>query len=244
VGLRDRLEAKLEYRRRQRHGFDLSTDSVFGWLDKTTVGLLHHGQYRLFERAVAELPTDDPVIEIGAFGGLSTNAIAYVLRREGRTNPLITIDPWDFEREEDERDTMLGTGIPLASLHSHIRRQFEDNCRLWSGDRLPYAFELRSDDFFAAWDRAETRRDLFGRELTLGGKASFVFIDGDHRLEQATRDFDNADRILVPGGFILLDDSDRFGHWPELWRLGLDACRRRGYEKVAENPNLLLRKAR
>jgi hypothetical protein len=114
--------------------------------------------------------------------------------------------------------------------------------RFWNGHRLPHSFRLRSDAFFDAWLQGETRVDLFGRDVRLGGPASLVFIDGDHRVEQARRDFENADRVLVPGGFVLMDDSDCFGAFPHLYELVLEVARAHGYDIVGENPHHLLRK--
>ncbi len=240
--LLDRLAAKRAWMQRQRRGIETFTTPVLGWMELATAGMLHPGQYALFSRAVRELPTDDPVIEIGSWAGLSANVITHLLERYAKPNRLFTTDPWDFERSVEEAERIPESDVSFDSLRMHVREQFERNLRFWSGDRLPYAFELFSDDFFDAWDRREARTDVFDREATLGGPVSFVYIDGDHREDQARRDFENADRFLVRGGLILIDDSDRFGAWPHLYQLVREACHHWGYEPVAENPHRLLRK--
>jgi len=79
--------------------------------------------------------------------------------------------------------------------------------KMFSGNDLPHTIELLSDPFFAAWDRRDARIDVFGRTTRLGGPIAFCYIDGDHAYAQSRRDFENVDRHLVPGGFILFDDS-------------------------------------
>ncbi len=132
--------------------------------------MLHHGHRQRIDLAVGRLPSGDPVLEIDAFCGLSTNVITDVLRRHGRPNRLVvSTDPWQFDR----------------------------NVRFWSGDRLPNALELASNDFFAAWRLGGMRTDVFGREAELGGPLAFASIDGDHSNEQALFDFHNVDGLVA-----------------------------------------------
>lgn len=67
---------------------------------------------------------------------------------------------------------------------------------------------MTSDEFFDAWKELRHGQDIFGRELTLGGKFSFCYIDGNHTYEAAKRDFLNCDAFLEVGGFLLFDDSN------------------------------------
>lgn len=48
--------------------------------------------------------------------------------------------------------------------------------------------------------------DAYFDALLPGDRFDVIFIDGDHSLEQATRDFENAVRHLVTGGVIYLHD--------------------------------------
>jgi len=67
-------------------------------------------------------------------------------------------------------------------------------------------------------------------------------VDGDHSGEQVRRDFEHVDELLVPGGFVLFDDSDEFGAFPQVTKVVREAIREHGYELVGENPHHLLRK--
>ena len=210
------------------------------WLNFANAGILEIGHWHLMDLAVRELPTDDPVLEIGSFAGQSTNVLAYFLRQHSRPNPLFTVDPWQFE-DTAGLDTIPESEITFASYRNLVRDQFLQNVRFWSGDRLPHTIEATSDDFFAAWAAGEERVDVFERPVRLGGPLSFAFIDGGHTYEQARRDFENVDRQLVPGGFVLLDDSTEEGPFPGVFRVAREALAA-GYELADANPNHLLRK--
>ena len=203
-------------------------------------GMLHAGHRYLIDIAVRELPTDDPVVEVGAFCGLSTNVITYFLDLHRRTNAVFSTDPWVFEGEGGE--TLPDSTIRFDDYRRLVRDQFERNVRFWSGRRLPHAYQLSSDEFFSRWRAGAALTDVFGRDARLGGPIAFCFIDGDHTYEQAERDFLHADEFLVRGGCILFDDSDEFGAFPQVHELVQAAMRGHGYELVAANPHHLLRK--
>jgi len=61
--------------------------------------------------------------------------------------------------------------------------------RLGSGYEF---YEMSSDEFFKSFN----------------GKIDVIFIDGDHRFEQAKKDFENSLKILNAGGTIILHDTD------------------------------------
>jgi hypothetical protein len=240
TAVRDRIRRKRAWMRRQRRGIVPYESEYLKWMSFAVAGMLDPGHRHLIDTAVHVLPTDDPLLEIGAFAGLSTNLISYFLRLHGRNNDLLTTDPWIFEGEE--LVTIPESTKTFVEYRARIRKQFEENVRFWSVDRLPYAFDLASDDLFAAWRAGAIVTDVFGRERRLGGPICFCFVDGDHRYDQVRRDFLNVDGFLVPGGFLLFDDSDEFGAFPDVYRVVREAIDVRGYELIAENPHHLLRK--
>lgn len=238
--LAERIRRRRAWRRRQREGLKQLKSGYLGWMSLANVGMLHPGHRHLIDLAVRGLPSADPVVEIGAFCGLSTNVISYFLRMHGRKNVLFSTDPWVFEGEGSL--ALPESDVPFEAYRQLVREQFERNVRFWSGERLPHAFPLPSDEFFAAWFAQETRTDVFGREARLGGPIAFCFIDGDHTYEQSKRDFLHADSRLVPGGFILFDDSDEFGAFPQVHAVVQEAIRGHGYELAGANPHHLVRK--
>jgi hypothetical protein len=72
-------------------------------------------------------------------------------------------------------------------------------------------YHMGSDEFFERYE---------------GPEADLIFIDGSHEYEQVCRDYENAKRVLAPGGTVALHDTwpgseeekgpDRCG---DVWRL-------------------------
>ena len=77
--------------------------------------------------------------------------------------------------------------------------------------------------------------------MTLGGDIGFCYIDGNHTYDFARRDFENTDRALVKGGFILFDDSSDDSHW-EVNRLVREIAAGSDYALISKHPNYLFRK--
>jgi hypothetical protein len=122
-----------------------------------------------------------------------------------------------------------------------VRDVFLRNVSLFSAHRLPHAIEAYSDDFFADWRKRAHRSDAFGRQVGLGGPIAFAYIDGAHTYEASMADFRNVDAHLLPGGFVLLDDSgERSGFGST--RTAREAAALPHYEVVFRAPNYLLRK--
>jgi predicted O-methyltransferase YrrM len=88
-------------------------------------------------------------------------------------------------------------GVSMTVIARHCREahgcDIEDRSR--SMPRGARFWHMSSDQFFASYD---------------GSPPSLAFIDGGHTYEQAKRDYENARRILAPGGIIALHDT-----WPE-----------------------------
>lgn len=215
-------------------------DDYVAYLSFANAGMLNKGNLLCFDYVMSHLPSNNPMVEIGVFAGLSTNLIAYYKRKHGVTNRLFNCDRWQFEGAED--------GGPIADSHvtheeyrSFVRDTYLRNVRQFSKDDLPATVELLSHEFFAAWEERRWITDLFGRPAQLGGFISFCFIDGDHHYEAAKRDFQNADRFLEPGGFILFDDSADGSAW-EVTRVIDEVKRRPNYQVITRNPNYLVQK--
>jgi hypothetical protein len=113
--------------------------------------------------------------------------------------------------------------------------------RMFSGCDLPYTIEAFSDEFFAAWSAGQRRQDVFGREFSLGGGISFCYIDGNHAYDFAKRGFENADKHLAKGGFLLFDDSGDDSGW-EICKVAREVVNTNRYDLVAKNPNYFFRK--
>jgi len=70
-------------------------------------GWVHDGHLYCFDYAISNLPTNDPILEIGAYCGLSTNIITYFKKKHSRNNQLISVDTWSFEDSKNNSDASL-----------------------------------------------------------------------------------------------------------------------------------------
>jgi hypothetical protein len=77
--------------------------------------------------------------------------------------------------------------------------------------------------------------------VTMGGPLAFAYIDGNHTYDFAKRDWRNVDEFLVPGGFVLFDDSASYLDF-DVYPVTRELRRNPKYELVSANPNHLFRK--
>lgn len=220
----------------------LIDDPFMPWLRFANAGMLERGNLWCIDHAVANMPDGLPMLEIGAFCGLSTNAIIHFCRKKGRGNPLFCADKWLFEGAE------AGARIGMSRIsHDEYRDfvmdTFRRNVSFFSGDRLPFPIMALSDEFFDLWRAGAVVDDVFGNRAALGGPLAFAYVDGSHDPGQCRRDFENVHAFLAPGGYVFFDDSgpqSPFGLHPLMLEIG----ERDDYELVVENPNSLFRKTR
>ncbi|QQS49022.1 MAG: class I SAM-dependent methyltransferase [Acidobacteriota bacterium] len=218
---------------------DISDDYI-NWLCFANAGMLDRGNLYCFDYAIRNLPPDSSIVEIGSFSGLSTNVITRYKGLHGVKSPIFTCDKWEFEGAEGG-GSLAGSSITHAEYRQFVRENFIRNVRMFSRNDLPHTIELFSDDFFAAWSRERELTDVFGRSVRLGGPIGFCYIDGNHSYDFARRDFENCDRFLVNGGFILFDDSADGSGW-EVCRVVAEVLQSGRYHLIAKNPNYFFRK--
>ncbi len=216
-------------------------DEFIKWLRFANAGMLHDGNVYCFDYAIRNLPSDAPLIEIGSFCGLSTNVIAYFLAKYQKNNKIITADKWYFEGYREGEKLGGHSFVTHTNYRNFVIESYKHNVQTFSNQNLPHTIEQFSDDFFELWNKSEEVKDVFGRNLKLGGSISFAYIDGNHTYEFTKRDFQNTDKYLEKGGFILFDDSsdnDKFGSAQFVKELLTNP----NYELVIKNPNYFFRK--
>jgi Methyltransferase domain len=226
----------------------LASDDFMARLPSTVVGegMLSEGNKYLFDLALRQLPAEGSLLEIGSFGGMSMNLVLHLMERHGVNRPVYSCDPWSYLGYHDRcppfPDHIDGKpGVSRVEYMEYILESYKRALRLLHPSRLPFSIRTRSDEFFVQWRSRQTAVDVFGREAKLGGPLAFVYIDGDHSLEVSRRDLENAMEFLVPGGFLLFDDSaagTSFGSAA----LMKEVLQRNDLEKVLANPNYLFRK--
>jgi hypothetical protein len=229
------LQAGIDYLRTKT-----IKDEYIDWLTFANAGMLHKGNIYAMNLALENLPSAAPVLEIGSFCGLSANVISYLLSRHGKNNVIFNCDRWIFEGAENGGN--LGkSNISHDKYRDFIKSSYLKNTEFFSSGNMPYTIEKFSAEFFELWEKRGTTTDVFGRNIRLGGEISFCYIDGNHTYQYAKQDFDNIDKHLTLGGYILFDDSsdaDPFG----LTRLMKEIKKNRRYELVIKNPNYLFRR--
>ena len=216
-------------------------NEFLSWIRFAVPGMLARGNVDAMEYAVANMPPDEPILEIGSFCGLSTVVLAYLLDKRSKTVPIYTCDQWEFEGQQLGAPLGDSPSVTHDVYREYVRNTFLRTMHTFAANRLPHTIECLSDEFFRRWFNNEKTVDVFDRPVTLGGKIGFCYIDGNHTYEFAKRDFENTDRALVSGGFILFDDSADGSLW-EVNRLTRDLAAGHHYELVSKNPNYLFRK--
>ena len=211
-------------------------------------GMLHPGNVYAFDYVLQRLPEAGDVLEIGSFAGLSTNVISWLLQKhQAGKRRLFCCDPWvydgyyDVDRQYDPAYMTYFENcghVTREDYTAFIRESFIRNTQLFSQGFLPHACHLTSDAFFDAWKEKRTLTDVFHHSAALGGPLSFVYVDGDHSYEQASRDVEHALEYLLPGGFLLLDDSADYWKYGSV-RLARELKRRKDLQLVMKNPNYL-----
>ena len=68
-----------------------------------------------------------------------------------------------------------------------------------------------------------------------------MYIDGNHAYDFARRDFENVARLLLLGGYILLDDSAMYQQFGSA-QLAREIRQGSEFQVVRRNPNYLFRK--
>ena len=209
-------------------------------------GMLHEGNIYLMDHAIKNMPTDGIVLEIGSYGGLSTNLMLHLLKKHNRTVKLLNCDPWIYEGYQDANGQVSSTidgrdDVSRNDFSDYMKRNFISGVSLLHKDNLPHSFQLTSDAFFELYGQTASMKELFDQHITPGVKISFAYIDGNHNYEYVKRDFENVDKYLNKSGYVLFDDSidgSSFGSSAFM----AEMKRNKNYKLVDKNPNYLFRK--
>jgi len=220
----------------------IRSDEYINWLCGAVGGWLtpENGNLRAFDYAVQHMPEEGAIVEVGSFLGLSTNIIAYLAIKHKRDNLFFACDPWKFEGTERRLSGYFDGST--EAYRQYAKEVFKMNTTLFSETRKPYTIEAYSREFFKMWSSGSKVQDVFGRSVTLGGPISFAYIDGAHTYDAVKGDFLSIDQYLLPGGFILFDDSADDVGFEEVTRAIQEMRRNSSYEQVFKTPHDFFRK--
>jgi hypothetical protein len=219
---------------------DLEHDEYVEHLSFVVGGFLSPGNLRAFECGIRNMPGEGAIVEIGSFLGLSTTILAYARHKYHRPNPFFTCDPWVFAGRDVPKAGYFSTGSD--EYRQWVMRSFRQNILLFARDIEPHTVEAFSDRFFQLWEQRAAVEDVLARPAVLGGPISLAYIDGDHSYEVARRDVTNVGKYLLPGGFLILDDSADQSDFQGLKDLVRELRADRRYELVCQCPNYCFRR--
>lgn len=210
-------------------------------------GMLHEGNIYLMDFAIQNMPVNGAVVEIGVYGGLSTNLILHLLNKYNKQNiQMISCDAWVYEGYNDYKESIENhidgrEDIDRNDYMNHIKNSFIQSTKLLHPKNLPFTCHLDSDGFFEKWNKNEEITDVFGRSFIIKNNISFCYIDGNHSYEQTKRDFENVNSKLNINGFVLIDDSAKnlkFGSALFIKEI----LKNPNYKLIDYNPNYLVQK--
>ena len=232
---------RVDRKKQDKHSKTKHAGKFLKWIRFAVPGMLARGNIDAMEYAIENMPLGKPILEIGSFCGLSTVVLSYLLDKRSTDTAIFTCDKWEFQGQKLGEHLGDSPCVTHDIYREYVRDTFLRSMQTFAPNRLPYTIECLSDEFFRRWFENEKAVDVFGRAVTLGGKISFCYIDGNHTYEFAKRDFENTDRALLSGGFILFDDSADGSPW-EVNQLAREIASGGQYELVSRNPNYLFRK--
>lgn len=204
-------------------------------LRQANSGMLHRGNIFCFDFVFKNLPENGAILEIGTFCGLSANVINYYKNKYNKKNRFFTTDKW---QHYSRKDYIGDSNITYEEYKKYIRASLKNNIETFSKGNIPFIIDSFSDDFFKNWKNEATVKDIWDRDIKLGGSLSFAYIDGNHEYSFVKRDFENCDKYLRSGGFILFDDSADYSGF-EVSRLVKEIKSNKKYKLVLRNPNYL-----
>lgn len=159
-------------------------------------GFLYPGEGERFRCLAAGLMSKSTILEIGVLAGLSTSFWAKGAQESGST--VHAIDPFDHDIAEQRRHhersaSACDADTPAVCLEQKCSR--DEVARLLDSLDLHGAYRLiegYSDEVARSW------------ELPL----HILFLDGDHNHSAVRRDFVEWAPWLVPGGLVVVHDSN------------------------------------
>lgn len=156
-------------------------------------------------RALCEVfrfcPTGD-VVEIGSWWGKSAFVLARLARCHG-TGKLLCVDPWTSEHLVQENKSELVDNVAWDA--NEALTVFQLNLLPYANDAVNY---LRLPSVEAALEyrrQPAVDTEVFGR-TQYAGRIALLHIDGNHGYASVRADMDSWCDLVVPGGWIVMDD--------------------------------------
>ncbi len=209
----------------------------------TVPGMTSLSNIYLMDKAIALLPENCAVLEIGSFCGQSAVILSHLLRKHNKKATVVCVDPFIFEGWQDRFHNAGNRISEFVGDHPTISRKeylkfvedsFHTNVSFFCQEPKPVLYKMESDDFFYQWQKGNIP-EL--KNMKLG----FSYIDGNHSKVAAINDARNCLQQTVNGGWILMDDTNPKSKLGSA-DAGKEICQWKELELADQNPNLLFRK--
>lgn len=153
------------------------TNTIDGWF--------HESEAKLLYLCASSVPTDQAIVEIGAYKGRSTSILAFGTQGA----PIYSIDPHNNEI------AFVQQGVEYSSYNEYC-----DNL-----DRLGIPETIVKRILGYSYEVSETYD---------GPPVGLLFIDGYHSPEAVMQDFYSWEKHLAPDAIVYFDDSNHDGVTP------------------------------
>lgn len=190
-----------------------------------------------------ELSMDGPplAVHVGNFVGLSLACFTQALRDLHDQALVLSVDPGVPHRgvEAPQRHTLHlleRFGLQRNSLvitgYSHAKNPRDDGL-VWGADgSFSFANPARAREALAADAACEAVLPSLARLLE--GRCDLVVSDGNHDADYLLRELQAIDRLLRPGGILILDDVGE-GLWPGITDVFHELAGGSGFDKLGDN---------
>ena len=168
-------------------------------------GMCDHAKIHALCEIFRHTPAGD-IVEIGSWWGKSAFVLARLALRHGIGN-LLCVDPWSNEHLIQKDEKGLVDRVPVDA--DEALTVFQINLLPYAQGKVNY---LRVPSVEAAVEYQRNREvttPAFGR-TNYTGRIAILHIDGNHSYENAHADIDAWAGLLLPGGWIIIDDY----RWP------------------------------
>jgi hypothetical protein len=205
------------------HGLNVFTgyspvlpEDISGW----------NSQHQWFDAVIAEIQPN-VVIDVGVWKGGSTIYLAELLRKNGVSGTVISVDTFLGSLEHWNRE---------SDLHNMIRRR--NGMPLLYDQFLSNVVRRGMTGYVVPLPQTSVTAALLLRRL--GIRAGLIHIDASHEYDDVLKDSRVYWDLLEPGGYLIGDDYHPY--WPEVIRAADDFAAEKGVSLSALDPKWLVRK--
>lgn len=156
--------------------------------------------------AIARLLPQGDVVEIGSLYGRSAYALSRLAQHYG-IGATVCVDPWRMEQIEDQGPA--AQNLYDGRRHIDLDHVFAQFCATACEAGAMGYIRAPSVQAVGAYRAAAERGQLHNPELpplAVTGRIALLHIDGNHRYDHVVQDIATWAPMLVPGGWLLLDD--------------------------------------